>query len=191
MGVAPIMKARADSTEEMGLSESLIPVWSSGKQAYRDFSEGRYVWGTVNTALAVTDVFLIKAAVTGVMRGTWKIGSNSWSATRKWYGRTRELPKFTEVHHWLIENNGVLSKLVESQGDFAKKLWMRFKNQPWNLHPILPTAEMSSKQMHIAIHGEGKNAFNILGQWFYGTPSWAKALEVDAAAKAANEIGNE
>lgn len=43
---------------------SLIPIYGSGRQAYRDFKSGHYVWGTINTALAISDVFLVKSLVT-------------------------------------------------------------------------------------------------------------------------------
>ncbi len=49
-----------------GFGESLIPFWGSGRAAINDFQNRKYVWGTVNTALAVSDVFLIKSAVTAV-----------------------------------------------------------------------------------------------------------------------------
>ena len=47
--------------EAPGTLESLIPVWGSGKQAIHDFETGHYVWGTINSVVAVSDVFLVKA----------------------------------------------------------------------------------------------------------------------------------
>lgn len=49
--------------------ESLIPVWGSGREAAAAFSAGSYWKGAAYTALAISDVFLVKAAVTAVVRG--------------------------------------------------------------------------------------------------------------------------
>jgi hypothetical protein len=57
-----------------GFWEGLIPVWGSGRAAVNDFQNGRYVWGTVNAALAVTDVFLLKSAVSAVGKVALKVG---------------------------------------------------------------------------------------------------------------------
>ena len=48
-----------------GLAESLIPIWGSGRAAVDDFQNGRWGWGIFNTALAISDVFLVKSIVTG------------------------------------------------------------------------------------------------------------------------------
>ncbi|WP_423709479.1 RHS repeat domain-containing protein [Undibacterium sp. WLX3042] len=176
--VKPVMEKK--ESQEMGLGESLIPVLGSGKQAYRDFKDVRNVWGTVNTVLAISDVFLVKAAAIGSARGAWKLGSNSWSASRRWYGATRELPPNTQVHHWLIEQNSPLGKMVPNS----------IKNQPWNLNSLYATEQMTSQARHTAIHGQGQEAYNFLGQWWYGTPNWAKTLEVNAIGKTANGAGN-
>lgn len=149
---------------EPGFAEGLIPFWGSGKQSMHDFQTGQYGWGTVNGALAVSDVFLLKSFATGLARGGIKSGSHTWGATRKWYGRTREVPKGEHVHHWFIERNSTIGKYFPD--------W--FKNQPWNLMHIEATEELSSAAMHTAIHGEGRNAFNGFGRLYYGTPDWAQ-----------------
>jgi RHS repeat-associated protein len=153
-----------------GTAESFIPVWGSGRQAINDFQTGHPYSGTFNAALAVSDVFLVKAATQAICKGAWKVGSNSWSATRAWYGRTRDLPKGTQVHHWAIEQNS----------SFGKKVPNWLKNQPWNLNP------MSSQSMHISVHGKGRNPYNSVESWWYGTPDWAKIFEFDAVGKGAN-----
>ncbi len=53
-----------DDVGAPGFWEGMIPVWGSGRQAVHGFQTGNYLWGTVNTVLAITDVFLIKAIVT-------------------------------------------------------------------------------------------------------------------------------
>ncbi len=60
---------KASSVGESGLGESFIPVWGSGRDAINDFQNGRYLGGTFNTALAVTDVFLIRSLGKGVVKG--------------------------------------------------------------------------------------------------------------------------
>jgi RHS repeat-associated protein len=56
-----------------GLWESFIPIWGSGRAAINDYQNGHPVWGTINTALAVTDVFLVKALVKGLITGGGKV----------------------------------------------------------------------------------------------------------------------
>ena len=153
-----------------GTAESFIPVWGSGRQAINDFQTGHPYSGTFNAVLAVSDALLVKAAAQAICKGAWKVGSHSWSATRAWYGKTRNLPKGTPVHHWAIEQNS----------SFGKKVPDWFKNQPWNLNP------MGSQSIHISVHGWGENAYGPLRSWWYGTPGWAKTFELNAAGKGAN-----
>jgi RHS repeat-associated protein len=51
------------SVSEPGFWEGLVPVWGSGREAVHHFQEGNWVRGTAYTALAVSDVFLVKALV--------------------------------------------------------------------------------------------------------------------------------
>lgn len=43
--------------------QSYVPIWGSAKQAYLDFSVGKYGWGTFHTVMAVTDVFLVRSVI--------------------------------------------------------------------------------------------------------------------------------
>ncbi len=52
-----------NSVGRPGFGESLIPVWGPAREGINDFQNGRYVWGTINIALAITDVFLVKTIV--------------------------------------------------------------------------------------------------------------------------------
>ncbi|NJM33968.1 MAG: hypothetical protein HC850_03820 [Rhodomicrobium sp.] len=66
---------------EPGFWESAIPVWGSGRQAIHSFQTGEWGWGLAYTALAVSDVFLVKAAVTaagklGIAGITRMVGSD-------------------------------------------------------------------------------------------------------------------
>jgi hypothetical protein len=58
---------------EPGTLESLAPVWGNLKQAQYDFAHGSVFSGVFHSAMAVTDVFLVKSLVTGVARGVGSI----------------------------------------------------------------------------------------------------------------------
>ncbi|WP_018079194.1 RHS repeat-associated core domain-containing protein [Thiobacillus denitrificans] len=158
-----------------GFGESLIPIWGSGREAISDFQSGRYVWGTINGALAVSDVFLIGSTGKAICKGAWKGGSTAWGSVRAWYGKTRNLPKRTPVHHWLIEQNSWLGKKTPT--------WI--KNQPWNLMP------MESRAFHDSVHGWGPDAFNAAERIWYGTPDWTKLLVTDSLGKGVNSMRND
>jgi hypothetical protein len=69
--------------DEPGFGESLIPIWGSGKAAIADFERGKWGWGLFNTAMAVSDVFLVKALITSVIKlGTRAVVSASAKAAR-------------------------------------------------------------------------------------------------------------
>jgi RHS repeat-associated protein len=156
---------------EPGFGESFIPVWGSGRQAINDFQTGHYIWGSVNSVAALSDAALVGYGVKALCKGAWKLGSHTWGATRKWYGKTRELAPNTPVHHWAI-----------AQGGWGKQVPDIIKNQPWNLNP------MPDWSTHANIHGYGPDPYNAVGKWWYGTPNWAKIGEGSLAGKAANSL---
>jgi RHS repeat-associated protein len=51
------------SVDEPGFWEGAIPIWGSGRSAVHHFQEGNWGRGTLHAALAVSDVFLVKALV--------------------------------------------------------------------------------------------------------------------------------
>ena len=57
-------RAGANGVGQPGLLEGVIPIWGSGRAAIDDFQNKRYIWGTVNTALAISDIFLVKSLAT-------------------------------------------------------------------------------------------------------------------------------
>jgi RHS repeat-associated protein len=61
---------------KVGFWEGLIPIWGSGKRAIEDFQCGRWGWGLFNTALAVSDVFLLKALATALAKGAVEAGGS-------------------------------------------------------------------------------------------------------------------
>jgi len=111
----------------------------------------------------------------GLVNGIGKLkkGSNAWNATRGWLGGpkgpggafTRQTGQ--QYHHWLIEQNSKIGKLVPES----------IKNQPWNLNPI-------PRATHELIHGNapGGQKYGAFMRWFKGTPGWAKGVEGGVAA---------
>jgi RHS repeat-associated protein len=140
-----------------GTWEGMIPIWGSGRASINDFQEGHYIWGTINGAVAISDVFLVKSIVTGIGKGAIKFGSHTWPATRKWYAKTGRAVEGQPVHHWLIEQNSTIGKRVPEA----------IKNQPWNLMP------MASKELHDSLRAVGTS---MLERVWKGTPAWVKTL---------------
>jgi len=58
--------------EEPSFWENFIPIWGSGKAAAFYFQNGQWAWGTINTGLAITDVFLVKAIFTAMAKSVCK-----------------------------------------------------------------------------------------------------------------------
>ncbi len=56
---------------------SYVPLIGSARDAWQDFQKGSYVRGTFNTALAVTDVFVMKAAAVAVGKIAFKTAGRS------------------------------------------------------------------------------------------------------------------
>lgn len=61
------------SSSKPGFGESIIPIWGSVRDANYNFDKGNWGWGIAFTALAITDVFLVKSLVTAVGKGIFKI----------------------------------------------------------------------------------------------------------------------
>jgi RHS repeat-associated protein len=58
------LRQEAEVDKELpGFGASLIPIYGSGKSAYVHFAHGNYGRGVVYTALAISDVFLVKSLV--------------------------------------------------------------------------------------------------------------------------------
>ena len=154
---------QGESVGQPGFGESLIPVWGSGRAAIDDFQNGHYGGAAFNTALAISDVFLVKALATGIAKGGVKMLSKSytyWSSARKFYGKEGFAEAGQQLHHWAWARNGA----IKGEG----VAWWA-KNQMWNLMP------MESQAIHTAVHGMGPNAFNGLERLYYGTPQWFKS----------------
>ena len=143
-----------------GIAESFIPVWGSGREALADLQEQDYGGAAFNGALAVSDLVPAKAVLGAAEKGLWKTGSHTWNATRKWMGKTRDLAKGQEVHHWAIP-----------QGNWGRMVPDWIKHQPWNLKA------MPSRQVHRRIHTNfGEPRFGPAERFWHGTPAWWKAV---------------
>ncbi|MCC9019747.1 RHS repeat domain-containing protein [Flavobacterium lipolyticum] len=143
-----------------GALESMIPVWGSGRAAIDHFQNGNYWQGTFYTAMAISDVFLVKSIATGIAKGGLKAfgkSYSSWSSYRRFYGKEGFAETGQHLHHWALRRNG--QKVGSGLG------W-KLKNQMWNLMP------MRSPAFHTAVHGNGINAFNTLERAYYGSPIW-------------------
>ena len=51
-----------------GFWESLIPVWGPARASSNDYQHGRWIWGTLNYVLAVTDVLLVRSIITSTVK---------------------------------------------------------------------------------------------------------------------------
>lgn len=156
-----------------GFGESLIPVYGAYLNAEYNINQGNVFTGVFYETLAISDVFLVRSIATGLGKGCWKVGSHSWSATRAWYGRTRELFKNQEVHHAILNQNQGIGKWFPE--------W--FKNQPWNFVAVPELVRIgvkhTSKTVHLAIHGISRR---LKLEWYerawYGTPDWVKEVSL-------------
>jgi len=172
-----------------GFAESLIPVWGSGREAIHDFQVGKWGWGAFNTVLAVSDVFLVKAALVDIgkvgIKGLVKVsGSHSWSATKSWMTRQgwREY-RGQPFHHWMLEQNEGIGRNAPN--------WL--KNQPWNLKGIPQSLAQRYGarpiDIHNAIHGDSRVLqFNQLQRLYYGTPDWLKPLGGSVLGRGVNQF---
>jgi RHS repeat-associated protein len=66
LGNITVTSSPKKSVGQPGTAESLIPIWGSTRAAVDDFQNGRWGWGIFNSTMAVTDVFLVKSAITAI-----------------------------------------------------------------------------------------------------------------------------
>jgi RHS repeat-associated protein len=165
--------------QQPSFAVGLLPFYGSALNAEYNFSQGNAGWGTFYSALAVSDVFLVRSIATALGKGCWKVGSHTWSATRSWFGRTRSLAPNTQVHHWLLQQNQGIGVWFPD--------W--FKNQPWNLvvidSGVVHGARYSSRTIHLAVHGTSKElTLSWIERAAYGTPDWAQWAALNFSMRA-------
>jgi RHS repeat-associated protein len=71
-----VTATRHKSVGQPGTLEYFIPFWGYARAAVDDFQNGRWGWGTFNTVMVITDVFLVKSAITGVGKLVVKKATN-------------------------------------------------------------------------------------------------------------------
>ncbi len=110
---------------------SYVPLIGSARDAWQDFQKGSYVRGTFNTALAVTDVFVMKAAAVAVGKIAFKTAGRS---AAKASGRV----------FWSGGNAAKNTAAGFAKSNGMKTLEMTKKGRVMNaLNPILPRSVSS------------------------------------------------
>jgi hypothetical protein len=158
---------KTNSVGHPGFAESLIPVWSSGREAVADWQEGDYLGAAINGGLAASDLFLAGSLAKGVAKGGFYVARNAakkapyaWkTAVRPWMEEHKFLAPGQHGHHWAIPQNG-----------WGKNVPDWIKNQPWNIKPM-PDAKTHWRLEHRV--GDLPR-FNPAERLWYGTPAWAK-----------------
>jgi len=154
---------------------SFIPVVGPGLDAIDDFQDGNYGWATFDTGLAVLDGF----GVGELAKGSWKVGSHTWKATRAWLGREGLAEKYQHVHHAFIQRSS----------EFPD--WL--KNQWWNLKPLTPPEGITMNEWHAMVEGRSLgpagDGLNWAERMWHGYPDWTKPTAASNAAKIGKRIG--
>lgn len=184
--------------------EEWIPVWGPGRDAVNEFQTGQYGWALFHTAVAISDVFLVKTIAIGIGKaiskvslqagsktiatngikkggkqvlndmGIWKSGSNTWGATRKWALKQGIAEPYVPLHHWFFAQNSDLGKVIATN----------IKNQPWNLVSVRAYRGHSSDVVHRAIHGNSLDlTLNPIERLLLGTPDWSKAVFISGVGR--------
>lgn len=128
---------------DVGPVEGFIPVYGSLREFDNAVYDGEWGMATFHLLMAVSDVFLVKSMINVAGKGCWKVGSHSWSATRRWYASRYGVEKGVEIHHMYIPQKFIRKHSWEAA----------IANQPWNLKVIEGTADLSAKRLHLAVHG--------------------------------------
>ena len=125
-----------------GFWESLIPVWGSGRAAINDFQNGNWGWGTVNLALAVTDVFLVKSLVIGLGKLAAKeatviaVESEALPLIRQSLRFTPDQQALVELAKQAERTGGVTAQEAQILKDWAKEVNLSFRGP--EVHPNRP-----------------------------------------------------
>jgi hypothetical protein len=121
-----------------GTGEGFIPIWGPGRAAIDDFQNGRWGWGIFNTAMAVSDVFLVKALYTGIMKaGVMGIGRLSMGGAR---GVTNTVTKSESVlGHIFRDATGHVNPSTLTSQDRYIRLFENVANNSANINPNILT----------------------------------------------------
>lgn len=150
-----------------------------------------YVKGTVNSALAIADMFLVVSIYEGIAKGGLTAMGKSfttWGSWRSLYGEMGYARSGQELHHWYLPRLGRTG---------TGNMW-KFKNQMWNLLPMEESHLLgySALEVHILVHGNTIRTGVNAGSWakayqmplrfYYGTPTWYKAANFSIGLRAIN-----
>jgi RHS repeat-associated protein len=162
-----------------GPVEGFVPIWGSGRAAVDDFQSGRWGWGSFNSVMAVSDIALVKSAITALGKGAWKGGSHGWKATRAWLGRTGFAEKWQHVHHAIVTH-------AYFRGTRGEAIF----NQTWNLRALEPPPGVTMDTWHKMIEGK-LPGLNVAERWWYGMPDWIRYAEISAVGDTVTAIEND
>ncbi len=171
----------------------MIPIWGSGKEALADFEVENYVGAAVNTGLAVSDVFLAKAVVSGLAKGGLKVaGPHVWrvpypevkaaqrrkeklQGARQWMGEKGFVKPGDHGHHWAIPQK---AKFIPD--------WV--KNQPPFINPM-DAVKHGRTHGPYTVDGVKLPRFNAVERLWHATPPWAKAGYISSAGHGGTAAG--
>ena len=105
--------------------ESVIPVWGSGRASIDHFQNGNYWRGAGYSALAISDLFLIKAAYTAVAKGL-AVGGAKLAANRVFWSGEGALNTATNF----AKSTGSTTLEMTRAGQNLQNL-ITSKNIPW------------------------------------------------------------
>ena len=138
---------------EPGLVESFIPVWGSAREAVNDFQCGRYVWGTINTILAITDATGIGYGVKALGKGGLKTARNFFKA----YANTSNWNKMRNM----LQN---LGEVARNTRQVPTSQWLTtdhiFIKQRWNLPHWITNFPLN---LQYPVTGRLNNQFERMG----------------------------
>ncbi len=154
-----------ESVGQPGDLESIIPIWGNGRSAVDHFQNGNYWRGAGYTALAISDVFLVKSLYTAAAKGGGMIFAKF--ATKevsqiesKVFLVTKEgvvLPKGAKIPGEFVENPFRSSSYgIMDKGKFIEKL---------RIDPATPGGMKGPNFSHFHLDGSSKHLTNNWPWW--------------------------
>ncbi len=171
------------------------PVVGSLWNATHDFQDGDYGWAAFNTAMAVSDVFLVNSIRKGIMKGGLKaitMGNKPWNHSR-WYDPTTNYSRFYHTSGFAGKNIPIHHSFLYQNMGVGKHTPNFIKNQIFNLRPItkrvIKGIEYNGWEMHRAIHGRSRLLeLNSFQRFRYGTPTWIYSAGFSTFGRGTKEI---
>ncbi len=111
----------------------MIPVWGSGRAAINDFQNRRWGWGLFNTALAISDLFMVGAAFKAgsklLVKGAGKLlgTEGGQAAIRIFRAKSSEIAKTLGNPATVKQLREILGKtgLLDSKKFASWRHWLR------------------------------------------------------------------